>query len=32
MAKAIDISRFRRSITKSIAGISAGFHDPDTWI
>lgn len=32
MAKAIDISRFRKSITKSISGISAGFHDPDTWI
>ena len=32
MAKAIDISKFRKSITKSIAGISAGFHDPDTWI
>lgn len=32
MAKAIDISRFRKSITKSIDGISAGFHDPDTWI
>ena len=32
MSKAIDISRFRKSITKSITGISAGFHDPDTWI
>jgi len=32
MAKPIDISKFRKSITKSIAGISAGFHDPDTWI
>lgn len=32
MAKAIDISKFRKSITKSINGISAGFHDPDTWI
>jgi recombination protein RecA len=31
MAKPIDISRFRKSITKSIPGISAGFHDPDTW-
>lgn len=32
MAKPIDISKFRKSITKSIDGISAGFHDPDTWI
>lgn len=32
MAKAIDISKFRKSITKSIQGISAGFRDPDTWI
>jgi len=32
MAKPIDISKFRKSITKSIEGISAGFHDPDTWI
>ncbi len=32
MVKPIDISKFRKSITKSISGISAGFHDPDTWI
>lgn len=32
MAKPIDISKFRKGITKSIPGISAGFHDPDTWI
>jgi len=32
MAKPIDISKFRKSITKSIPGISSGFHDPDTWI
>lgn len=32
MAKPIDVSKFRKSITKSIPGISAGFHDPDTWI
>jgi len=32
MTRPFDISRFRKSITKSIAGISAGFHDPDTWI
>ncbi len=32
MARAIDISKFRKSITKSIPGISSGFHDPDTWL
>lgn len=32
MAKPIDISKFRKGITKSIPGISSGFHDPDTWI
>jgi len=32
MSKPIDISKFRKSITKAIPGISAGFHDPDTWI
>lgn len=32
MVKALDISKFRKSIVKSIEGISAGFHDPDTWI
>ena len=30
--KAFDPSKFRRSITKSITGMSAGFHDPKTWI
>lgn len=30
--KPFDISRFRKSITKSLDGISVGFHDPDTWI
>jgi len=32
MTKAFDASRFRKSITKSITGISTGFHDPRTWI
>ncbi len=32
MAKAYDVSRFRKGITKSITGISTGFHDPDTWL
>jgi RecA/RadA recombinase len=32
MAKAFDVSKFRKSITKNITGISTGFNDPDTWI
>lgn len=32
MTRPIDISKFRKSITKSIPGISSGFHDPNTWI
>jgi RecA/RadA recombinase len=32
MVKAFDISKFRKSLTKSITGISTGFNDPDTWI
>ena len=32
MVKAFDPSKFRKGITKSISGISAGFHDPKTWI
>lgn len=32
MTKAFDASRFRKSITKSITGISTGFNDPRTWI
>lgn len=27
-----DISRFRKDITKSIPGVSVGFHDPTDWI
>lgn len=30
--KAFDPSKFRKSITKNISGISVGFHDPKTWI
>ncbi len=30
--KPFDLSKFRKSITKSIDGISVGFRDPDTWI
>lgn len=32
MTKPMDLSKFRKGITKSIAGLSIGFHDPDTWI
>lgn len=32
MTKPLDLSKFRKNITKSIAGISTGFNDPDTWI
>ena len=32
MAKAFDASKFRKSITKSVPGMSVGFRDPDTWI
>jgi recombination protein RecA len=32
MAKAFDISKFRKSITKSIEGLGVGFNDPTDWI
>ncbi|NCA80637.1 MAG: aminotransferase class I/II-fold pyridoxal phosphate-dependent enzyme [Sphingobacteriia bacterium] len=32
MTKPLDLSKFRKNITKSIKGISSGFNDPDTWI
>jgi recombination protein RecA len=32
MTKPFDVSRFRKSITKSIDGLSTGFHDPKDWI
>ena len=32
MVKPFDVSKYRKSLTKSIAGISTGFNDPDTWI
>ena len=32
MAKPFDISKFRKDITKSIDGLSIGFHDPTDWI
>lgn len=30
--KAFDPSKFRKTLTKSITEMSAGFHDPTTWI
>ncbi len=30
--KAFDVSKFRKNLTKSITGMSAGFHDPTDWI
>jgi recombination protein RecA len=32
MGKAFDISKFRKSITKSIDGLGIGFNDPSDWI
>ena len=32
MARPFDIAKFRKSITKSVPGLSVGFRDPDTWI
>jgi RecA/RadA recombinase len=32
MTKPFDISKFRKSITKSIDGLSTGFNDPTDWI
>jgi len=32
MVKPFDVSKFRKSITKSIDGLSIGFNDPTDWI
>ena len=32
MGKAFDISKFRKSITKSIDGLGIGFNDPTDWV
>ena len=32
MSKAFDISKFRKTITKSIDGLGIGFNDPTDWI
>lgn len=32
MGKPFDVSKFRKSITKSIEGLSVGFNDPTDWV
>ena len=32
MAKAFDITKFRKSLTKSIDGLGIGFNDPTDWV
>jgi excinuclease UvrABC ATPase subunit len=32
MTKPFDASKFRKSITKSVPGLSVGFNDPTDWI
>jgi recombination protein RecA len=32
MQKPFDLTKFRTGLTKSISGISAGFHDPRDWV
>jgi RecA/RadA recombinase len=32
MVKSFDISKFRKSITKSIEGLGVGFNDPTDWV
>ena len=32
MQKPFDLTKFRTGLTKSITGISAGFHDPKDWV
>lgn len=32
MTKSIDLSKFRKDITKNIPGLSVGFRDPKVWI
>jgi RecA/RadA recombinase len=32
MVKSVDISRFRKTLTKNIPGLSIGFNDPKTWV
>lgn len=30
--KPLDLSKFKKDITKNLSNISTGFHDPTTWI
>jgi len=30
--KAFDVSKFRKSLTKAVPGMSTGFNDPRDWI
>jgi len=32
MARPFDVSKFRKTITKAIEGLSIGYNDPDTWV
>lgn len=32
MTRPFDASKFRKSLTKSVPGMSIGFRDPDTWV
>jgi recombination protein RecA len=32
MGRPFDVSKFRKDVTKSIEGLSVGFHDPTEWI
>ena len=32
MAKAFDVTKFRKDITKSISGLGIGFNDPTDWV
>lgn len=32
MTKSVDLSKFRKNITKNIPGLSIGFNDPKTWV
>ena len=32
MSRPMDLSKFRKGLTKSIPGMSIGFNDPDTWV
>lgn len=32
MTAPIDFTKYRKSLTKAIPGISSGFNDPDTWV